>query len=911
MASSQVEFASSSPFGCALRRDHSSRNRFTPAPFKKNFNDLVSSCISDENSHPRHHIDYTDLWVHQPQWQTAPSSVTASPYNNVIIRNSNDDNNKNNENDSGKIKASDEDKWARAREMVFAGDRKSQGRLSSGSCSVFKRENSPTQSETSIEIPNLRGVSSLVQKWRDFEAEAKCSQSNSPLCSTRSNSSTTFAENASCIDVPSRHSDVCEPVTNEETFGDWESDRMALSGPPSSVGRDSEGTERERLRVVDIIRKLTSSTKDNNDREHNVGYESSPLVRTSLDQSEQSCFSSVFCSPRIRGRGAFNNLLVQMESERHKELERLEARKAVSKFSQRGRIQALLRVRFLRRGLEAREGRHVNSTSFELKKFTQSAIAHIRERFKSGVQNGAIDSKNSHREVVDNAASAENMLNQPAKQNLQQETIADHVLDAETSSTYQETNGSIISHKVTADYILDEETSSTSKEHEVELISHGVNENIQQSSLQAHVFEHLHQEASPLSDFMWQGTDCETNNHGLAESTETAESLIDVNKNKHAEEQEVTSKRQLFRTNRDLIDDCAHPYSHCENKLIMGIDSHWVRVSHPEDGWEELHSDYQQQAEINSNWVSDISRPRSDWEDLRQARYCEMLDPFLGNKDIHVLLERRSVSTFLSSGLRERIEQLMMSRTQQQLPNVMNNLMEEIGEEQVIEDEDKDEGEDEDAVSLEEEEDEQDEERSYSDYYNEYEGESEIGQQYNDCIDQSPSSAPPSWLHNEGHEVSDDSCQAASPSVQPSLSSNTYSQDNRPLSSFTNHHTIGMDLIYDLRGQMGQLHREMSELRRSIKSCINMQVKLQHSIKQEAAAATSPSDQKERNDSRNKGLSKGRCGICCEMQVDSVLYRCGHMCTCFKCALELQGRSGKCPMCGAQILDVVRLRAHS
>ncbi|CAI9778019.1 unnamed protein product [Fraxinus pennsylvanica] len=289
-----------------------------------------------------------------------------------------------------------------------------------------------------------------------MEAEAKCSQSNSPLCSTRSNSSTTFAENASCIDVPLRHSDVCEPITNKETFGDWESDRMALSGPPSSVGRDSEATERERLRVADIIRKLTSSTKDNNDREHIVGYESSPLVRTSLDQSEQSCFSSVFCSPRIKGRGAFNNLLVQMGSERHKELERLEARKPVSKFSQRGRIQALLRVRFLRRGLEAREG----------------------------VQNGAIDSKNSHKEVVDNAASA-NMLNQSAKQNLQQETIADHVLDAETSSTYQETNGSIISHKVMADYILDEETSSTSKEHEVELISHGVNENIQQSSLQA------------------------------------------------------------------------------------------------------------------------------------------------------------------------------------------------------------------------------------------------------------------------------------------------------------------------------------------------------------------------------------------------------------------------------------------
>ncbi|KAL2493976.1 uncharacterized protein Fot_37733 [Forsythia ovata] len=536
--------------------------------------------------------------------------------------------------------------------MVFSVDRKSHGRVSSGASSVFKREDSPTQSETSVEIANLRGVSSLVQKWRDFEAEAKCLQSNSPLCSTRSNSSTTFAENASCIDVPSRHSDDCDerPVTNEETFGEWESDRRAMSGPPSSIGRDSDAIERERLRVADIIRKLTSSTEDNNDREHIVVCESSPRVRTSLDQSEQSCFSSVLSPPRIRGRHAFNNLLMQMESERHRELEGLVARKAVSKFSQRGRIQALLRVRFLRRGVEAREGRHANRTSFEFNKFMPSAIRHIRERFKLGVPNGAIDSKNSHREVVDNAASAQNMLNLLGKQNQHQETngsiisdkvIANHILDAETSSTCQETNGSIISHKVIADHILDAETSSTSKQHEVELICHGVNKYIQQSNLQAHGSENLHQEGSPSSDFMWQGTGCEDKDCGLAESTDTAEPLINVNKNKHAEEVEVTSNQQLTRTSHDLIDDCAHPDSHCENKLLMGIDPHWVsEVSHPDDGWEELHPDYQEQGENNRDWINDISRPRSDWEGLRQARYCEMLDPFLENEDIRVLLER-------------------------------------------------------------------------------------------------------------------------------------------------------------------------------------------------------------------------------------------------------------------------------
>lgn len=42
-----------------------------------------------------------------------------------------------------------------------------------------------------------------------------------------------------------------------------------------------------------------------------------------------------------------------------------------------------------------------------------------------------------------------------------------------------------------------------------------------------------------------------------------------------------------------------------------------------------------------------------------------------------------------------------------------------------------------------------------------------------------------------------------------------------------------MELINDLRGQMKRLHQEMSELRKSINCCMDMQVKLQDSIKEE------------------------------------------------------------------------------
>lgn len=56
-----------------------------------------------------------------------------------------------------------------------------------------------------------------------------------------------------------------------------------------------------------------------------------------------------------------------------------------------------------------------------------------------------------------------------------------------------------------------------------------------------------------------------------------------------------------------------------------------------------------------------------------------------------------------------------------------------------------------------------------------------------------------------------------------------------------------MELIYDLRGHMVQLQHEMSELRKSIKSCVNMQSKLQRSIKHEVADVVSCSGKLEEN----------------------------------------------------------------
>lgn len=65
------------------------------------------------------------------------------------------------------------------------------------------------------------------------------------------------------------------------------------------------------------------------------------------------------------------------------------------------------------------------------------------------------------------------------------------------------------------------------------------------------------------------------------------------------------------------------------------------------------------------------------------------------------------------------------------------------------------------------------------------------------------------------------------------------------------------------------------------------------------AAALTPHD-------RQRPGALGTCVVCIEEEVGAVLYQCGHMCTCARCAHALLGRRAKCPICRAPIRDVVR-----
>lgn len=104
------------------------------------------------------------------------------------------------------------------------------------------------------------------------------------------------------------------------------------------------------------------------------------------------------------------------------------------------------------------------------------------------------------------------------------------------------------------------------------------------------------------------------------------------------------------------------------------------------------------------------------------------------------------------------------------------------------------------------------------------------------------------------------------------------------------------------------LERKLEKLQRLLSTCIEMQSETHRAIRQEVSASL-------RSDSiynaeglvkHSKPFQSGKCTVCCDRNIDAVMYKCGHMVACYHCSREICDRGHTCPLCRAVILEVIK-----
>jgi hypothetical protein len=104
-------------------------------------------------------------------------------------------------------------------------------------------------------------------------------------------------------------------------------------------------------------------------------------------------------------------------------------------------------------------------------------------------------------------------------------------------------------------------------------------------------------------------------------------------------------------------------------------------------------------------------------------------------------------------------------------------------------------------------------------------------------------------------------------------------------------------------------------MQQMLQMMFSMQMDMQRSLRQEVASALANNPATTMNTPTNQVMQAGHCTVCLTALADTVLYRCGHLCVCYTCGLQLQQartvHGVKCPICRAPVDDILRVYRSS
>lgn len=143
------------------------------------------------------------------------------------------------------------------------------------------------------------------------------------------------------------------------------------------------------------------------------------------------------------------------------------------------------------------------------------------------------------------------------------------------------------------------------------------------------------QETHPSSDVKTPHCDSQ-------ETSEATTSMIDSNLNETDDRAETSNQQNAMAksSNDETLNDEDTSNQRKETVEEEASNQNYAESSYDDEMVEEAEEIDQNCDETNLDWISEIARPRSHWEQLRQAWYREMLETRSKNEDIRKLLER-------------------------------------------------------------------------------------------------------------------------------------------------------------------------------------------------------------------------------------------------------------------------------